>query len=83
MLIFLVLFTIPGTFIGAFQCDQLKYIYDLEFDMAPDRAEHYFKAHTSWTIFMYQAIVIFTCDIVMFLLPTPALLRLNLSVSRR
>ncbi|KAJ1323053.1 hypothetical protein MN608_11907 [Microdochium nivale] len=83
MLIFLTLFTISGTFAAAMQCNPPKYIYDIEFVMGPDRAAHCFAAHTSWAIFMYQAVVIFACDIVMFLLPIPALLKLNLSASRR
>ncbi|KAH7025106.1 uncharacterized protein B0I36DRAFT_250511 [Microdochium trichocladiopsis] len=83
MLIFLVLFTISGSFAAAFQCTPPKYFYKLEFLMAPDRADHCFSAHTSYIIFLYQAVVIFICDVIMFLLPIPALLQLNLSASKR
>ncbi|KXJ86612.1 hypothetical protein Micbo1qcDRAFT_219233 [Microdochium bolleyi] len=83
MLIFLALFTISGTFAAAFQCNPPKYVYDIQYVLAPDRAEHCFDSQVSYSIFMYQAVLIFVCDIIMFLLPIPALLKLNLSASKR
>ena len=83
MIVFLVLFTISGTFVAAFQCNPPKYAYDLVFLMSPERSKHCFSNSVAYGIFMYQAVVIFACDIVMFLLPFPVLLKLQLSPARR
>ncbi|KAL7941028.1 hypothetical protein V8C42DRAFT_361425 [Trichoderma barbatum] len=82
LLIFFTLFTISGTFLAAFQCNPPKYTYDITFLMSPDRANFCFPAMTSYAIFMYQAVLIFCCDIVMFLLPFPALMSVQLSSSK-
>ncbi|RFU80715.1 hypothetical protein TARUN_1484 [Trichoderma arundinaceum] len=82
LLIFFTLFTISGTFLAAFQCNPPKYTYDITFLMSPDRANYCFPAMTSYAIFMYQAVLIFCCDIIMFLLPFPALMSVQLSSSK-
>ncbi|KAL7908105.1 hypothetical protein GGI35DRAFT_480823 [Trichoderma velutinum] len=79
LLIFFTLFTISGTFLAAFQCNPPKYTYDIVFLMSPDRAKFCFPAMTSYAIFMYQAVLIFCCDIIMFLLPFPALMSVQLN----
>lgn len=79
LLIFFTLFTISGTFLAAFQCNPPKYTYDIVFLMSPDRANFCFPAMTSYAIFMYQAVLIFCCDIIMFLLPFPALMSVQLN----
>lgn len=83
MLGFLVLFTISGTFVAAFQCNPPKYAYDLKFLMSPERVNYCFSNDVAYAIFMYQAVVIFVCDILTFLLPFPVLLKLQLSNSKR
>ncbi|KAL7784139.1 hypothetical protein V8C37DRAFT_420737 [Trichoderma ceciliae] len=82
LLIFFTLFTVSGTFLAAFQCNPPKYTYDITFLMSPDRAKFCFPAMTSYAIFMYQAVLIFCCDIIMFLLPFPALMNVQLSNSK-
>ncbi|KAK1243314.1 hypothetical protein MKX07_003942 [Trichoderma sp. CBMAI-0711] len=79
LLVFFTLFTISGTFVAAFQCNPPKYTYDINFLMSPDRAKHCFPAMTSYGIFMYQAVLIFACDIIMFVLPFPALMSVQLN----
>lgn len=82
LLIFFTLFTISGTFLAAFQCNPPKYTYDITFIMSPDRSKYCFPSMTSYAIFMYQAVLIFCCDIIMFLLPFPALMSVQLSSSK-
>jgi hypothetical protein len=82
LLIFLTLFTISGSFVAAFQCNPPKYSYDLTFLMAADRAEHCFPSDTSYNIFMYQAVLIFVCDIIIFILPMHAVYQLKMSRSK-
>lgn len=79
LLVFFTLFTISGTFVAAFQCNPPKYTYDINFLMSPDRAKYCFPAMTSYGIFMYQAVLIFACDIIMFVLPFPALMSVQLN----
>ncbi|KAI0005663.1 hypothetical protein F4779DRAFT_630078 [Xylariaceae sp. FL0662B] len=79
LLIFLVLFTISGTFVAAFQCNPPKYAFELEFLMSPERVDHCFSSDVAYGIFMYQAVLIFACDVITLLLPFPALIKLNLS----
>lgn len=75
----MVLFTISGTFVASFQCNPPKYVYDLPFVMSPDRSEHCFSGNTSYSIFMYQAVILFTIDIILFLYPVPALMGLKMT----
>ena len=51
--------------------------------MSPERVDHCFSNSVAYGIFMYQAVVIFACDIVMFLLPFPVLFKLQMSTSKR
>lgn len=51
--------------------------------MSPDRAKHCFSTDVTYGIFMYQAVLLFACDIVIFLLPFPALMKLNMRSSKK
>lgn len=73
------LFTVSGSFVAAFQCNPPKYVYDLQYVMSPDRSSHCFSSNVAYGVFLYQAVVLFTIDIVILFLPGPALWNLNLS----
>lgn len=79
LLVFMAIFTVSGTFAAAFQCNPPKYMFVLEFLMSPDRASHCFSPDISYGIFLYQAVVLFCIDIVILLLPVPALLSLQMT----
>lgn len=83
LLIFLVLFTISGTLVAAFQCNPPKYAYELEFLMSPDRSKYCYSSDVAYGIFMYQAVLLFACDIIIFLLPFPALIKLNMGSAKK
>ncbi|KAF4855297.1 hypothetical protein CGCSCA4_v001425 [Colletotrichum siamense] len=83
LIIFLVLFTISGSIVGAFQCTPPKYAYQLEFLMSPDRAKYCFSTDVTYGIFMYQAATLFACDIIIFLLPFPALMKLHIGSAKK
>lgn len=83
LIIFLVLFTISGTVLAAFQCNPPKYAFELEFLMSPDRVNHCFSTDITYAIFMYQAVLLFACDIIIFLLPFPALIKLNMGSRKK
>ncbi|KAH8883257.1 hypothetical protein GQ53DRAFT_787095 [Thozetella sp. PMI_491] len=82
LFIFIAIFTVSGSFLAAFQCNPPKYAYDLNFLMSPERANHCFSSDVAYGIFMYQAVVIFCCDIIMLLLPFPVLLKLHMSSAK-
>lgn len=77
------LFTISGTVLAAFQCNPPKYAFQLEFLMSPDRPKHCFSTDITYAIFMYQAVVLFVCDMIIFLLPFPALVKLNMRPDKK
>ncbi|KAL1880545.1 hypothetical protein VTK73DRAFT_5558 [Phialemonium thermophilum] len=79
LLAFMVLFTVSGTFVAAFQCTPPKYAFDLPFLMSPERAQHCFKPMVAYAVFLYQAVLLFAVDIVILLLPLPALWSLKLT----
>ncbi|KAL2278749.1 hypothetical protein FJTKL_14200 [Diaporthe vaccinii] len=83
LLIFLVLFTISGTLVAAFQCNPPKYAYQLEFLMSPDRLKYCYSSDVLYSIFMYQAVLLFACDIIIFLLPFPALIKLHMGSAKK
>lgn len=51
--------------------------------MSPDRANHCFTSDVAYGIFMYQAVVLFACDIIIFLLPFPALIKLHMGSAKK
>ena len=51
--------------------------------MAPDRASYCFSSDALYGIFMYQAVILFTCDIIIFFLPFPALMKLNMGSAKK
>lgn len=79
LIVFMILFSVSGSFVAAFNCNPPKYMYDIDFIMQPDRAEHCFAPMTSYGIFMYQAVLLFCLDIILLLLPLPALWSLTMS----
>lgn len=83
LLIFLVLFTISGTLVAAFQCNPPKYAFELEFLMSPERSKYCYSSDVAYGIFMYQAVLLFVCDIIIFLLPFPALINLNMGSAKK
>jgi hypothetical protein len=78
-----VLFTISGTAVAAFQCNPPKYGFELQYIMSPDRAKYCFSSDVAYGIFMYQAVMLFACDIIIFLLPFPALVQLNMGSAKK
>lgn len=86
LLIFLVLFTISGTVVAAFQCNSPpppKYAFELHFLLSPDRAKYCFSSDVVYAIFTYQAVLLFACDIIIFLLPFPALTKLHMGSAKK
>lgn len=75
----MLLFTISGALVAAFQCDPPKYVYDLAYVMSADRSQHCFSSNTAYSVFMYQAVVLFMVDIIILLYPVPALWGLKMS----
>ncbi|KAG8164334.1 hypothetical protein KVR01_006252 [Diaporthe batatas] len=51
--------------------------------MSPDRAKYCFSTDIVYGIFMYQAATLFACDIIIFLLPFPALVKLNMGPAKK
>lgn len=51
--------------------------------MSPDRAKYCFSSDVAYGIFMYQAVLLFACDIIIFLLPFPALINLNMGSAKK
>ncbi|POS72062.1 hypothetical protein DHEL01_v209541 [Diaporthe helianthi] len=51
--------------------------------MSPDRASHCFPTDVVYGIFMYQAATLFICDIIIFVLPFPALVKLNMGPAKK
>ncbi|KAI8243240.1 hypothetical protein K4K57_008085 [Colletotrichum sp. SAR 10_99] len=66
-----------------FLCTPPKYAYQLEFLMSPDRAKYCFSTDVTYGIFMYQAATLFACDIIIFLLPFPALVKLHIGSAKK
>ncbi|KAF3769434.1 hypothetical protein M406DRAFT_104930 [Cryphonectria parasitica EP155] len=79
LFIFMTLFTISGTFVAAFQCNPPKYVYDLTYVMAADRAAHCYSPNTAYGVFLYQAVILFAIDIIIFMYPVPALWGLRMT----
>lgn len=82
IIVFLALFTISGCFLDAFLCNPPKYIYDLDFATAADRSNYCFDNSVTYGAYMYQAALLFTTDIMILILPVPAILKLNMSRGR-
>lgn len=82
IIVFLALFTVSGCFLDAFLCNPPKYIYDLDFATAADRSRYCFPNSVTYGAYMYQAALLFTTDIMILLLPVPAILKLNMSRGR-
>ncbi|KAI1302252.1 hypothetical protein F5Y03DRAFT_213250 [Xylaria venustula] len=74
---FMATFTVPFVFLDVFQCNPPAYIYDLKYVMAADSAQHCFPATTVYAIFLTQAVVTFTIDIILLILPIPVILGLQ------
>lgn len=51
--------------------------------MSPDRVNHCFSTDVTYVIFMYQAATLFACDVIIFLLPFPALVKLNMGSAKK
>lgn len=71
-----------GCVLDALLCNPPKYIYDLSYATASDRAQHCLSNNVQYGAFMYQAALLFTTDIMILLLPLPALLKLKMSRGR-
>lgn len=82
IILILALFTISGCFLDAFLCNPPKYIYDLDFTTAADRSDHCFDNSVTYGAYMYQAALLFTTDIMILVLPVPAILKLNMNRGR-
>lgn len=70
---FMVLFTVSGALVAAFQCNPPKYVYDFTYVMSSDRPQHCLTGNTAYAVFIYQAVVLFTIDVIILLYPIPAL----------
>lgn len=51
--------------------------------MSPDRSKYCYSSDVAYGIFMYQAVMLFACDIIIFLLPFPALIKLNMGSAKK
>lgn len=51
--------------------------------MSPDRAKYCFSSDVAYGIFMYQAVVLFACDLIIFILPFPALIDLHMGSAKK
>lgn len=51
--------------------------------MSPDRSKYCFSSDVAYGIFMYQAVLLFACDIIIFLLPFPALIQLHMGSAKK
>ncbi|RWA14076.1 hypothetical protein EKO27_g1045 [Xylaria grammica] len=74
----MVVITISFVFVDVFQCNPPKYVYELQFVMAPDRAKHCLPPNTVYNVFLFQAILFFTIDIIILLMPAPVVWSLNI-----
>ncbi|KAI1358879.1 hypothetical protein F5Y08DRAFT_350401 [Xylaria arbuscula] len=83
LLIFMVLITISFVFVDAFQCNPPQYVYELQFVMSPDRAQHCLPANKIYSIFLFQAILLFIIDVIIFLLPVPVIWSLKVQRGKR
>lgn len=79
---FLALLTVSGCILDGLLCNPPKYIYDITYATAVDRADHCLSNAAQYGAFMYQAALLFTTDIAILLLPLPALLQLKMSRGR-
>ncbi|KAI1827116.1 hypothetical protein F4861DRAFT_536302 [Xylaria intraflava] len=78
MLIFVAVITIPFVFVDAFQCNPPKYVYDIQFVMAPNRAKFCLAPNAVYGVFLFQAILFFIVDIMILLLPIPVVWSLKI-----
>lgn len=51
--------------------------------MSPDRSKYCFSKDVSYGIFMYQAVMLFACDVIIFVLPFPALIQLHMGSAKK
>ncbi|KAI0161486.1 hypothetical protein GGR57DRAFT_518686 [Xylariaceae sp. FL1272] len=78
LLVFMTLITFPLAFADAFQCNPPRYVYELQFVTAQDRAQHCLPANVVYSIFLFQAILLLVIDITILLLPVPVVWSLKL-----
>lgn len=78
IIVFIVAFTVSGELILAFQCKPVRAFWDKTIITA-----QCFSNDTLFAITMYQGVLMFVCDIVIIVLPMPAIWRLQMALKKR
>lgn len=76
---FLVLFTVSACIVDAFFCNPPRYVYDINWVSRPDRSEHCLSDDVSYGLLVYQGALSFVTDLAIFMLPIPALVRMQIT----
>lgn len=63
----------------AFFCNPPRYVYDINWVSRPDRSEHCLSDDISYGLLVYQGALSFVTDLAIFMLPIPALVRMQIT----
>lgn len=78
IIVFIVAFTVSGELILAFQCKPVRAFWDKTIITS-----QCFSNDTLFAITMYQGVLMFVCDIVIIVLPMPAIWGLQMALKKR
>ncbi|KKY39277.1 putative integral membrane protein [Diaporthe ampelina] len=65
--------------VDAFFCNPPRYVYDINWVSRPDRSEHCLSDDISYGLLVYQGALSFVTDLAIFMLPIPALVRMQIT----